>query len=149
MADGRLWLLAAGVLCLAAALLHLACIVGGPDWYRALGAGEEFASAAANGKRFPAVVTSGIAAILAIWAAYALSAAGYLPALPLRRAALVLITLGLTVRGLAILVPDLWRPDLSYSFKLWSSVAVLAVAACFAAGTRLAWPALSLKDTVQ
>ena len=146
MTDGKPWLLGAGVMCIAAAVLHLGCIAGGPNWYRALGAGEAFASAAARGERFPALVTSGIATILGVWAAYAFSAAGYLPALPLRRTVLVLIIAGLTARGLAIVAPDLWRPDLSYSFKFWSSAAVLVLAACFAAGTRLAWQALSLKE---
>ena len=148
MGDGRAWLLAAGMLSSGAALLHLACIVGGPNWYRALGAGEQFASAAAGGARFPAVITFGVAMIIGLWALYAFSAAGALPAVPFRRTVLVLIVFGLTARGLAILVPDWWRADLSYAFKLWSSVAVLLLAACFAVGTYLAWPTLSLKDSV-
>ena len=148
MGDGKAWLLAAGTFSIAAALLHLACIVGGPNWYRALGAGEEFASAAARNAWFPAVITLGISAIIGVWAIYAFSAAGALPALPFRRTILVIIVVGLTGRGLAVLAPDQWRPDLSYSFKLGSSVAVLILAACFAIGTFMAWPALSLKDPV-
>ena len=148
MGDGKAWLFAAGGLSSAAALLHLACIVGGPKWYRALGAGEQFASAAARGARFPAIITLSIAVIIGMWAVYAFSAAGILPALPFRRTILVLISLALTGRGLAILVPDMWRADLSYAFKVWSSVAVLSLAACFAVGTFLAWPNLSLKDSV-
>ena len=148
MGDGKAWLLAAGALSSAAALLHLAFIVGGPKWYRALGAGEQFASAAARGAWFPAIITLGIALIMKIWAIYAFSAAGNMPALPFRRTILVLIVVGLTARGLAIVAPDMWRADLSYAFKLWSSVAVLSLAACFAVGTFLAWPSLSLKDSV-
>lgn len=34
------WLIAGGLLSAAAALLHIAVIVGGPDWYRFFGAGE-------------------------------------------------------------------------------------------------------------
>ena len=148
MGDGKAWLLAAGTLSIAAALIHMACIVGGPNWYRALGAGEQFASAAARGAWFPAVITLGIAGIIGVWAIYAFSAAGAVPPLPFRRTVLILIVTGLTARGLAVLAPDLWRADLSYAFKLWSSVAVLILAACFAVGTFLAWPALSLKDPV-
>jgi hypothetical protein len=148
MADGKAWLLAAGTSSIVAALLHIACIAGGPKWYRALGAGEQFASAAARGAWFPAVITLGISGIIGVWALYAFSAAGMIPALPFRRTVLILIVTGLTARGLAVLAPDLWRTDLSYAFKLWSSVAVLILAACFAVGTFQAWPALSLKDPV-
>ena len=148
MGDGKAWLLAAGTISLAAALLHLACIVGGPNWYRALGAGEGIASAAERGAWFPAVMTFGIAGIICVWAIYAFSAAGALPPLPFRRTVLVMIVVALSARGLAVLAPDLWRADLSYAFKLWSSVTVLILAACFAVGTFLAWPALSIKDPV-
>ena len=143
MGDGKAWLLAAGGLSSVAAVLHLACIAGGPKWYRALGAGEQFARAAARGAWFPAVITLGVAVIIGMWAIYAFSAAGSLPPLPFRRTILVLIVLGLSGRGLAILAPDMWRADLSYAFKLWSSVAVLSLAACFAVGTFLAWTNLS------
>jgi len=149
MEGGRTWLLLAGWLSMLAAMLHLACILGGPSWYRALGAGEEFAVAAARGAWFPALATAGIAAVLAVWAAYAFSAAGALPRLPLLRSVLILIVIALSARGLAIAVPDLWRPDLSYQFKLWSSVAVLVLAACFAIGILQAWPVLSHKETMQ
>ena len=148
MADGRLWFLLAGSLSLLAALLHLACIVGGPDWYRMMGAGDDLANAAARGAWFPALITAVISAILLVWSAYAFSAAGIGPVLPLRRTALVLITLVLTLRGLAILVPDMWRPDLSFAFKMWSSVAVLILAACFAIGIMQSWLSLSPKDPV-
>lgn len=141
----NLWLPVAGWISLAASALHLGCIIGGPEWYRMLGAGEEFARAAARGSWAPPLVTLGIAAVLAVWAAYAFSAVGMIGKLPFTRAVLVLIIIGLTLRGLAILVPDLWRPDLSYSFKFWSSMAVLLLAASFAAGTRLAWATLSMK----
>ena len=140
------WLVAAGAGSALAALAHLAVIAGGPEWYRWFGAGEPMAQAAARGAVFPAAATAGIAAVLAVWAAYAFAAAGLLPRLPLMRLALAAITLVLLGRGLAILAPDAWRPDLTYSFKLWSSLIVLALAACFALGTWQAWPTLSAKD---
>lgn len=146
MIAGKAWLLAAGALSALAALLHLACIVGGPSWYRMLGAGERFARAAERGEWFPTIMTLGIAVMLSIWAAYAFSSAGFGPRLPLRRTALCLISLVLALRGLAIFAPDLWRPDLGYAFKFWSSLAVLILAALFAVGTKLAWTTLSLKE---
>jgi hypothetical protein len=136
------WLLAAAALSMIGAILHAACIIGGPDWYRAMGAGEQLARAAARGSPMPALVTSGITVVLLAWAAYALSAAGLLPRLPLLPLALLAIIAVLTARGLVILVPDWWRPDLSFNFKLGSSLFVLAMAACFAIGTWQRWDQL-------
>ena len=43
------WLVTGGILSALAALLHLAVIAGGPDWYRFVGAGEEMARMAEQG----------------------------------------------------------------------------------------------------
>ncbi|MBS7662119.1 hypothetical protein I0D00_09235 [Pseudomonas lalucatii] len=87
-------------LSLLAALMHLGVIMVGPAWYRLFGAGERFVQAAQAGRWFPAVVTAGIALILATWAAYALSGAGVIEPLPLLRPALCAITLVYLLRGL-------------------------------------------------
>ena len=60
------WLIAAGALSAIAAPLHVAIIINGPDWYRFFGAGEAMARAAERGSARPAVITIGIAAILAV-----------------------------------------------------------------------------------
>jgi hypothetical protein len=138
------WLIAGGVLSLAAALLHLAVIVGGPDWYRFFGAGEEMARADARGSWTPALLTLGIATILAVWAAYAFAGAGLIGRLPLIRTALVAISAVYLARGLFILDPALFRrPDLSSNFMLWSSLIVLIYGLAYAVGTWRAWPYLS------
>ena len=142
------WLVAAGSASLAAAALHLACIAGGPSWYRALGAGEPMARAAERGSLGPALITAAIAAILVLWAAYAFSGAGLLGRLPLLRVGLVAITAILLLRGLVLFYPPaLRRPDLSDSFILWSSLVVLALGLLYAVGTWQAWSALS-KETI-
>ncbi|WP_324728108.1 hypothetical protein [Pseudomonas chlororaphis] len=87
-------------LSLLAALMHVGVIMVGPSWYRLFGAGERFVRAAQAGHWFPAVVTAGIALVLAAWAAYALSAAGVIAPLPLLRPALIAITLVYLLRGL-------------------------------------------------
>jgi hypothetical protein len=139
------WLVAAGMLSAAAALLHLAVIVGGPDWYRFFGAGEGMARMAEQGSPRPALITLGIAAILAIWAVYALAGAGLIRRLPLMRTALVAITAVYLLRGL-ILAPLLaFRPDKVDAFTLWSSLIVLAYGIVYAVGTWRAWPALSAR----
>ena len=143
MGDGRIWLLAAGWMSVAASLLHLACIAGGPDWYRFLGAGEGMARAAERGLWAPALMTMTIALIIAGWAAFAFSAAGILPRLPLLRLALVAISAVLLLRASAYFIHQQWRPDLSHSFMAWSSAIVLVMGLAFAIGTWKAWPALS------
>lgn len=129
----------------AAALLHLACIIGGPDWYRFFGAGEQIAQAAEQGRWMPAILTSFIASILAGWAAYAFSAAGKLWRLPLIRTALVLISAVLLLRSLAVFSPSFWAPEHSTAFRIWSSAIVFVFGVCFAMGTWRAWPILSTK----
>lgn len=93
-------LLAAAGLNLLVALMHIGVIIKGPSWYHLFGAGERFVRAAKAGRRFPAVVTAGIALVLAAWSAYALSGAGVIDPLPLLRPALCVITLVYLLRGL-------------------------------------------------
>lgn len=145
--HGRTLLTLGALLSLIAALLHLACIVGGPDWYRFFGAGEGLAQAAERGEAMPAIMTAGIAAVLAIWAAYALSGAGRIVRLPLLRTGLVIISVIYLLRGAMVFTPSLWnRPDLSSAFMLWSSLIVLGYGLVYAVGTGRAWYRLSKKE---
>ena len=139
----NLWLIAGGVLSAAAAILHLAIIVGGPDWYRFFGAGERMARMAEQGAWTPALITVGIAGMLAVWAAYAFSGAGVIQRLPLIRTALVLISAVYLLRGLVLVPALMMRPDLVDAFALWSSLIVLAYGVAYAVGTWTAWPSLS------
>ncbi len=141
--DGRLWLTVGGWLSVAAALLHIACIFGGPEWYRFLGAGENMARAAERGEAMPALVTLVVAVILAIWAAYAFSGAGRLPPLPLLRTGLVVISAIYLLRGLVVVPIVLFRPQGLTPFGVWSSLIVLAFGIVYALGTWQAWPSLS------
>ena len=140
------WLIVAGWLSIAASLLHIGCIVGGPDWYRFFGAGEGMALAAERGDIYPALVTFAIAALLAIAAAYAFAGAGAIRKLPLMRTALVVISGVYLLRGLA-LVPIALTPAAQTPFNIWSSLIVLAYGITYAIGTWRAWPSLSPKGT--
>ncbi len=144
--SARPLLIAAGWMSIAASLLHIACIVGGPAWYRFFGAGEDIAQAAERGSWMPVLITLAIAGILAAWALFAFSAAGLVRPLPLTRTALVAISAVLLLRAAAGLFGAFWRPDLSGSFMLWSSLIVLLLGLCFAIGTWQAWPQLSHKE---
>lgn len=142
MRNGHRLLLIGGWLSVIAALLHIACIFGGGDWYRFFGAGEEMARADEAGSWMPAMVTAGIALILALWAAYAFSGAGRIARLPLLRTGLIAIAVIYLLRGLFI-VPILVEPQMRTPFNIWSSLIVLGYGLCYAFGTWRAWPQLS------
>jgi len=127
----------------AAALLHLGVIIGGPAWYRFFGAGEGMAQLAEQGSITPALITAGIAAVLAVWAAYAFAGAGLIRRLPLMRTALVAITAVYLLRGLMLAPLFALAPERIDPFTLWSSLIVLAYGITYAVGTWRAWEALS------
>ena len=135
-------LIIGGLLSVAASLLHIACIIGGPGWYRFFGAGEAMATMAEQGSMTPTLLTLGIAAILAIWAAYAFSGAGLLPRLPLLRTGLVVISAIYLLRGLALIPALLINGANVMPFVLWSSLIVLVYGLAYAFGTWIAWPSL-------
>ena len=133
------FLIAASALSFIASLLHVACIFGGPDWYRFFGAGEQMALMAEQGSSHPTIVTLGIFSILSIWSLYAFSAAGLIFKLPLIRLALILITSIYIIRGLVgfafIYMPIGRSPE----FWLWSSIICLTSGMFHAVGLKKQW----------
>ena len=138
------WLIAGGWLSVVASLLHVACIFGGPDWYRFFGAGEALAQADARGEWYPAMLTTAIAAVLATWAAYAFAGAGLIRRLPLMRTALIAISAVYLARGLFI-IPVVLQEQARTPFNIWSSLIVLGYGIAYAIGTWKAWPQLKTK----
>lgn len=139
-------LLAGGALTGAASLTHLAIILGGPDWYRFFGAGERMAQFAARGSIYPTVVTAGIAAILGVWALYALSGAGVIRQLPFLRLALSLIAAVYLARGIlgvpvVLFVEHPYTNELRerMTFMVVSSAVCLFLGLCYAAGAAAVW----------
>jgi len=136
------WLATGGALSAIAAVMHLAIILGGPAWYRFFGAGERLAQAAERGSPMPAVVTVGIATVLAVWSAYAFSGAGIIPRLPLLRLGLVAITTIYLVRAV-VFAPALALKGLPIgAFTLWSSLTVLVYGVVHAIGVWQTWDRL-------
>ena len=135
-------LIIAGLLSASAAVLHVLIIFGGPDWYRFFGAGERFAVAAAEGRYFPALVTTGIAAVLSMWSAYALSGAGVIPQLPLLRMVLVGVTAIYLLRGIAFVPMVIAKGGQVSPFALWSSAICLGIGMIHLVGLMQRWPAL-------
>ncbi len=140
------WLLLAGTMSAAASLLHLGVIAGGPAWYRFFGAGEGMARMAERGDPAAALITLGIAGVLAVWAAYAFSGAGLIPRLPLLRTGLVVISGIYLLRGLELIPAIALNPQGAAGiapFVWWSSLIVLAYGLVHAIGLWTAWSALS------
>ena len=144
MIGARPWLLMAGWMSIAASLLHIACIIGGPAWYRYFGAGEPLARAAERGSLVPAAMTLVIAAVLAVWAVYAFGAAGIGWRPPLMRTALTAIATVLLIRAAMAFVPAFWLPEnQSMPFIVITSAICFVMGACFAIGTWRAWAQLT------
>lgn len=131
-------LFAAGLSAIAAAL-HVAIIFGGAPWYRFFGAGERMASAAAQGRLYPTLVTLGIATVLALWSAYALSGAGAIGPLPLPKLALCAITTIYLLRGLAIVPLFVFAPSQVTPFLVWSSLICCVYGAVHLLGLHQVW----------
>lgn len=155
MRIGTRLLLSGGLLTGVASLLHLAIIVGGPDWYRFFGAGEDMARLAARGSPYPTVVTAGIAAILGIWTLYALSGAGVIRRLPFLRSVLTLIAAAYLTRGVlgvpaVVLVEHPYANELQarMTFMIVSSVTCIYLGVCYAVGSAVVWRTYAASDRV-
>ncbi|HZW15366.1 MAG TPA: hypothetical protein VFF66_03825 [Brevundimonas sp.] len=120
------WLAAGGALSAAASLAHLAIIIGGPRWYDFFGAGPRMVRLAEQGSPKAALITVGIAAVLAIWAAYAFSGAGLIPRLPLLKLALLAISALYLVRALGY-IPILIATGAPVGTFAWVSSAIVLV----------------------
>ena len=142
MRPGRTWLAAAATMSFAASALHIGCILGGADWYRFFGAGEQMARLDEAGSLRPAALTFVIAAILAGWGLFALSAAGMTSRVPLLRTGLLAIIVVLFARTALFFVPSTWDPDDTVEFMAVSSAIVAMMGIIFAIGTLKSWPLL-------
>jgi len=134
----------AGAFSFVAAATHIAIIFGGPSWYRFFGAGEQMAKMAEQGLFQPTLITLFIAGVLAAWGAFAWSGAGIIPALPLLKIALILITLVYLSRGiLGLLAPFVSsHPQItqnSVGFWVWSSIICLVIGATHLKGVLDKW----------
>jgi hypothetical protein len=99
---------------------------------------------AESGSWYPALLTLGIAAVLAVWSAFALSAAGLLPAFPYLKVVLTAITSVYLLRGVGGFVLAAVAPGgNSPAFWAWSSAICLLIGVVHAVGLVKQWPVLS------
>lgn len=138
------YLITGGILSIIAALLHIVIIVGGADWYRFFGAGEEMATMAEQGSLVPGIVTFGIAVVLFIWGLYAFSGAKVLMQLPFIKPVLVLVSAIYLIRGLGFIPALFLIPEQVDSFLVWSSIISLIFGLIYAVGTKQEWSKLSI-----
>lgn len=148
LSNKNKFLIAAGLSTALAALAHLGCIIFGGAWYRVLGAGEQMARMAEAGHWYPAVVTSGIAAVLVLWSLYAFSGAGFIKRLPLLRSVLCLIATIFLIRAVSFVWLMPIFPGNSATFWLVSSSICLMIGSFYAIGTRQRWAELSAGSLV-
>lgn len=141
-------LIGAGALTLVGAIVHVAIIFGGADWYRFFGAPEQLAKMAADGRWYPVVACLVIAALLLVWSAYAFAGAGLIRPLPLNRIVLCLIAALLIVRGLIFIPVAIWRPEMLEvicncrrldTFIVVTSALCLVTGLGYAFGVQRAW----------
>ncbi len=126
-----------------AALLHYACIIWGAPLFRLLGAGEAVVAMLNRGHTQPLLMAVIVGTALLICSAYALSAAGLIMALPLRRVLLLGLITVLIVRGLAFPWLKLFFVGNSDVFWWTSSAICLMLAALHAIGLSQVWSELS------
>lgn len=141
MDTSRGWLVIGGAATAVASLMHVGIIIGGPDWYRFFGAGERMTRLAAAGSAYPAIITTGIALVLAVWTMYALSGARVIRRLPLLRPALTMIAAVYVTRGVlgipvVLLVDDPYTRELRerMMFMAVSSAICVGLGVCYALG---------------
>ena len=104
------YLFLVGVAALAGAVLHIAIIFGGPDWYAFFGAPRGLVEMARAGNIRAPISCMVIAAFLTLLAAYAFSGAGVMRRLPFLRLGLASIAVVLLLRGILFVPLVVWRP---------------------------------------
>ena len=142
LSDDAMFLVFGASLSAVAALAHLACIAIGAPAYRLLGAGESMARAAQAGKLEPTLLTLAIAAVLLLWAGYALGGAGVIDQLPMSK--LVLPAICALYLGRAVAFPLLKSrfPENSQTFWLLSSGICLVIGLVHVYGLVSVWHTL-------
>ncbi len=140
--DMNKYMVLGGICSIFVALLHIAIIIGGPEWYRFFGAGETLAKLAEQGSWIPVLVTFGIIGILFIWGLYAFSGAGLIKKLPLLKLALVSISIIYIVRGVALFPVLIIEQEAVDSLLIWSSLASLIIGVAYAIGTKQVWSSI-------
>lgn len=122
-----------------AAFLHLVCLFFGAPLFRFLGTEAMAVMYEAGNMTEPVISCLFLTGVLLTWSAYALSAAGVIPRLPLLRTALIAISAIYILRALAfpLLVP--YFPENSMTFWYCSSSIVFVLGLLHLIGLLQVW----------
>jgi len=120
------------------AIIHIAAVLAGPAWYRFFGAPAVIVQSAEQGTWLAPLSTLGIAAAMALCAAYALSALGHFPPLPLLTPVLWGIALVCMLRASVLLPIALRHPELLTTFNVVGSLIWGLAGICYLCGLPLA-----------
>ncbi|UZR95263.1 hypothetical protein [Chondrinema litorale] len=142
-----------GVCSALVSIMHIAIIIGGADWYRFFGAGEEMAQLSEQNAWYPVIVTSFITIVFAIWAMYGFSGAGLIKPLPLLKVGLLTISAIYLLRGLAGIPLVLFADHVYFQeladkmvFMIVSSLICIVFGSLYLIGTIQLWPKLKKSD---
>ena len=141
------YLICSGMVALAAGVLHIAIIFGGPTWYAFFGAPAPIVQMAGAGALYPTIFCLVVASLLLLCATYAFSGAGLYRRLPFLRTGLVFVGSVFILRGVVFIPLMVLRPDVLArvcncngidTFLVVTSVICLATGIGYVVGARKA-----------
>jgi hypothetical protein len=112
----------AGITSAIGALIHFAAIAGGTGWFIFFNAPQQVVASSRAGTWLAPLSTSILGLLMAVCAAYAFSALGRLPRLPLPRLMLAGMAGGCLLRAAVIVPLAINHPQLRTTFELISAV---------------------------
>ncbi len=142
MYDPTILLTFGGIICFLISILHVVIIIVGPKAYHYFGAGEDLTKLAEKHSVIPTLVTSFIAAVLAVFGLYAFSGAGKFGPMPLLGPILIVIGFIFSVRGLVLpyqLFTLLTKPQKADVKEIFFSLISLCAGFCFLYGAKVNW----------
>jgi hypothetical protein len=132
-----IWIYLAGIIALIGVVIHFAAIFGGASWYAYFGAPRSVVQSAREGTWLAPVGALVIAGLMAICAAYAFSAIGFIRRLPLLRTGLVSIAAICLLRSLVLWPLMINHPELRNTFEIVAAMVWGVAGLGFAFGYRL------------
>lgn len=132
--SSRHWIALAALIATLGALVHLVAPIAGPGWYAFFGAPPPVVASARSGTWLAPASALGIALLMGLCAAYACSAIGALPRLPLLRTTLAGIAAICLLRALILVPLAVKHPELRTTFEIVAASAWGLAGIGFAAG---------------
>lgn len=131
------YLLTSGAITLAAGVLHILIIFGGPSWYSRFGAPDSIVRMVQSGHYYPIIFCLMTASFLFSCSLFAFSGAGIIHRLPFLKVSLILCGTIFSLRGVSFIPLMIARPDLMANFcnsKGVDSFLLISSCVCLVAG---------------